>query len=285
MKTILICGINGYLGSSLAKRLHHDYNIIGVQRNINNLSRLSGYEFPVYESVDGIQDELFKNHSVDIIIQTATSYGRSNESDSDIIISNLQMPQELIEKGIDSGCRYVINNDTALDPQTSSYALSKKQFKDWLIFYASQKKVNVINLVLEHFYGPYANKNNFIINIFNKMLGNNNEINLTKCEQNRDFLHINDLLDCYDLLLEEYESFSCYEEFDVGTGNNINLKYLLNYMKSELGSKSNLRFGALPYRKNEIMNSDQNIKKLNRLGWHPKISIENGIKELIKLNK
>jgi len=40
MKTILITGINGFLGSHLAKALSSEYNIIGLEYSIENLFRV-----------------------------------------------------------------------------------------------------------------------------------------------------------------------------------------------------------------------------------------------------
>ena len=39
MKTILINGIDGFLGSELAKRFENNYNIIGLEFDSNNLYR------------------------------------------------------------------------------------------------------------------------------------------------------------------------------------------------------------------------------------------------------
>ena len=40
MKTILITGINGFLGSHLAKGLSKDYKIVGLEYSVRNLFRL-----------------------------------------------------------------------------------------------------------------------------------------------------------------------------------------------------------------------------------------------------
>lgn len=40
MKKILITGINGFLGSHIAKNLRNDYNIIGLEYENKNLFRL-----------------------------------------------------------------------------------------------------------------------------------------------------------------------------------------------------------------------------------------------------
>ena len=48
MKTILITGINGFLGSHLAKTLSEKYNIIGLEYSLENLFRIAECNYKVY---------------------------------------------------------------------------------------------------------------------------------------------------------------------------------------------------------------------------------------------
>ena len=265
MKTILITGINGYLGSCLAKRYSKEYKIIGLGYRVTNLSRLKEELIEVYFSSNGIPDELFANHSIDAIIHTATHYGRNNETNAQIAYSNMYLPLLLLEKAIQNKCSLFINTDTVLDRLTSNYALSKKQFRDWLQFYANLNSIKVINLQVEHFYGPGTNSFNFITLMVQKMLRNETIIPLTKAEQNRDFLFINDLLGVYDLMLKNYYQFQDFEEFNIGTGENTNLREILEFIKENTHSKSVLDYGAIPYRFNELMTSKNDIRKLKKL--------------------
>jgi CDP-paratose synthetase len=282
MKTILITGINGYLGSNLAKRYSKEYKIVGLEYDTINLFRLDGEDFDVFASKDGIPDSLFEKYSFDYIIHTATFYGRNNESNGQMTYANMYLPQLLLEKAIQNGCNLFINTDTVLDRFTSSYALTKKQFKDWLQFYANHQKIKVINLQLEHFYGPGTSNTNFITLMVQKMLRNQPNIGLTKAEQNRDFLYIDDLLRVYDLMLVNEHHFSNFETFNVGAGENTNLKYILNYIKKHTKSSSKLDFGAVSYRLNELMESDNDITKLKKLSWFPKVSIDEGLLKVIE---
>lgn len=285
MKTILITGINGYLGSRIAKRYVDKYNIIGLEYSLDDLFRLEGENFEVYASRKGIPEELFKKHDIDIIIHAATFYGRGNESDSQLIYANLYLPQLLLEEASAKGCNLLINTDTVLDPFTSSYALTKNQFADWCKFYAGQDRIKIINLRLEHFYGPGTSNNNFITLMVQKMLNNQNSIPLTLAEQNRDFLYIDDLLAVYDLMINRAETFDNFISFDIGAGTNTNLRYILEFIKTETKSVSELNFGEIPYRKNELMNSETDNSKLMKLGWRAKTSIDVGLKEIISYEK
>jgi nucleoside-diphosphate-sugar epimerase len=150
MKTILITGINGYLGSHLAKALSADYHIIGLEYTLQNLNRIEGYNFNVYSVEKGLPDELFENHKPDIIIHTATFYGRQNEEIKTIANANLFIPFDLLDKAIQHGCKVFVNTDTVLDRFVSTYALTKRHFQEWL--YLRKNEINIINMQLEHFY-------------------------------------------------------------------------------------------------------------------------------------
>lgn len=285
MKTILVTGINGYLGSLLAKRYSKEYRVIGLEYGIDNLFRLKDENFEVYNSKGGMYDTIFEKHKVDCVIHTATFYGREQESDSKMMYANTYLPQILLEKLIKNGCTFFINTDTVLDRYTSSYALTKKQFRDWLQFYTKLSEMKVANLQLEHFYGPGTSATNFITLMTQKMLRNEEVIALTNAEQNRDFLFIDDLVQVYDLILKNESKFSNYEDFNVGTGVNTNVKYILEFIKKHTGSSSKLNFGAIPYRLNELMESNNNITKLTKLGWNTQTSIDDGLLKIINYEK
>jgi len=285
MKTILITGINGYLGSNLAKRYSKKYKIVGLEYDTIDLFRLKGEHFEVFASKDGIPDELFQKYSIEGIIHTATFYGRNNESNGQMTYANSYLPQLLLEKSIENRCNFFINTDTVLDRFTSSYALTKKQFRDWLQFYANKQNIKVINLQLEHFYGPGTANTNFITLMVQKMLQNQKSIPLTKAEQNRDFLYVDDLLRVYDLMLENHQDFNHFEEFNVGAGCNSNLKKILEFIKVNTNSSSILDYGAIPYRENELMHSSNDISHIINLGWNAKVNIFSGLLKVINFEK
>ena len=118
-----------------------------------------------------------------------------------------------------------------------------------------------------------------------KMLNNEECINLTKGEQNRDFLYVDDLLEVYNIILNNSESFSNFEHFRIGSGVNSNLRYILEFIHVNTNSKSFLNFGAIPYRNNELMTSSNDISKIKNLGWNANIGIDCGIMKVIEYEK
>jgi nucleoside-diphosphate-sugar epimerase len=204
MKTILITGINGFLGSHLAKALSAEYNVIGLEYSYLNLSRISDSNFKVYLVNDVFSEKIFTEQTIDIILHTATFYGKNNEDFITMFDANLFSPFNLLDKAIRHGCQLFLNTDTVLDRFVSTYALTKRQFQEWL--YLRKNEIKVMNIQLEHFYGPGASTSNFITLMINKLKNNEPEIDLTLGEQKRNFVYIDDVVNAYLTLIEDRKS-------------------------------------------------------------------------------
>lgn len=280
MKTILITGINGYLGSHLAKALSTEYNIIGLEYSLDNLFRIADYNYKVYAAKDGISDAMFKEQTVDIVLHTATFYGKNHEDYLQMFNTNLYSPLNLLDKAIKHGCQLFVNTDTVLDRFASTYALTKRQFQEWL--YLRKNEIKVINMQLEHFYGPGTSPTNFLSYMIDKLKNNEQQIELTLGEQKRDFIYIDDVVNAYlTVIQKQYQLPDFYSSFQVCTNQVISIKDLMNTLKELTNSKSILNFGAVPYREKELMLSETNNLDLIKLGWKPQHTIKEGLQKTI----
>jgi CDP-paratose synthetase len=282
MKTILITGINGFLGSHLAKRLCLNYNIIGLEYSLQNLFRLENIDFKIYDTKTDNWLNLFEENKIDIVIHTATFYGRNNEDIKQIAETNFMMPFRLLDIAIKNKVSLFINTDTVLERFVSTYALTKRQFQEWL--YIRRLEIKVINMKAEHFYGLGASPSNFITSMLEKLKNNVTQIDLTLGEQQRNFINIDDVCSAYEIVIQQSGKIAkSYTDFNVGTNQLISIKELMLYLKEITGSKSKLNFGAIPYRENEMMSSKTDNSKLVKLGWKPRFNLKNGLIPLIKL--
>lgn len=277
MKTILITGINGFLGSRLAKVLSIEYNIIGLEYLIENLFRIAKFNYKVYSAENGIPEQIFIDQSIDIIIHTAVFYSKNNKNFFQIFNANLYSPFNLLDVAIQYDCKLFINTDTALDRFVSGYALTKRQFQEWL--YLRQKEIKIINMQIEHFYGPDASATNFITDMLIRLKNNEPQIDLTLGEQKRDFVYIEDVVNAYLIVLKNQDLIAeNYSSYQVCTNQLISIKDLMILLKDLTKSNSMLNFGALPYRENELMRSETNNSALRGLGWNPIYTIKEGLK-------
>lgn len=275
-KTILITGINGYLGSHIAIALRQHYQIIGLEVDPNNMFRLKDKNFKVYEaSREGIENAFQKN-KIEGIIHTATFYGRQNESIKILARANLFIPFDILDLAIMSGCKFFINTDTVLDRFVSTYALTKRHFQEWL--YLRRNEIKVVNMQLEHFFGPGCSNTNFVTSMIEHLKRNERSIDLTAGEQCRNFIYIDDIISAYQMVIDRLDDIKeAYSVYQVATSELISIKEIMVFLKEHTKSSSILNFGAIPYRENELMQSHIDNSALIELGWTPENSIRDGL--------
>ena len=285
-KKILLTGVTGYLGSYLANALvSSGHEVIGLKRKSSSLRRVKSISSKIkLVDVEALDYEVFfqVNKNIDIIIHTATCYGRNYESVSEIFSANTVFPLSLLDAGSLSGVQFFLNTDTILDQYFKLYALSKNQLLQWGKFFSKQGGIRFVNIRLEHFYGPDDDPSKFSAHVINSCLRNTPELSLTKGEQKRDFIYILDVVSAYMVILEKMDSFdSSFVEFDVGSGKSVSIREFVETTHNLSSSETILAFGAIPYRQGEVMNSEADISKLKALGWQCKYDIEEGLKQVI----
>jgi len=137
---------------------------------------------------------------------------------------------------------------------------------------------------LEHFYGPGDDHSKFVSSLIRQFKEGVPEILLTHGHQKRDFIYITDVVDAYQsVLFDSMRGENGFREFDVGSGRSIEIRKLVQ-MVQELfvDSPSALRFGALPYRPNEVMDSAVDLGPLRELGWSPRVPLEEGLRQTVE---
>ena len=256
IKTILISGATGFLGSNILKRLvDQNHKVVILKRSFSNTERIDDYLKKIkYYDIDKVKlDKCFLENNIDAFIHCATDYGRKKIDPMQIIDSNLIFPLKLMEIAINNNCKIFLNTDTILDKRVNSYSLSKSQFLDWFKIYS--EKAICINIVLEHFYGPFDDKSKFVASIIKKLVNNESHINFTLGEQKRDFIYIDDVVDAFKIVLENIINMkNGFYSYEIGTGKFISIKKIVTVIKELIGnSTTNLYFGAIPYRTSEIM--------------------------------
>lgn len=285
--TVLIAGATGFLGSYLLKSfILKGYKVITLKRSTSNTYRINNYisQIILYNIDKHKISKVFEAHEIDIVINTVTNYGRSDKNISSIVETNLVFGLRLLEASVKNRVKTFINTDTLLDKDINAYALSKAQLVDWMQF-LSTKSTKMINIKIEHMYGLGDDENKFIYWLINQLKSNVEKVDLTSGVQKRDFIYIDDIVNGYQIIIDNLDKLSFFEEFQLGMGNSIEVQEFVNKILKELSKThritTNLNFGAVAYRKNEKMNMRANISKLQALGWNPEVNIQNGIEKII----
>lgn len=284
---VLITGINGFLGSKIAKTLSRDFEIIGLESKESNLNRISEENFKVYKTHQSLEllDQIFKKENIFSVIHVATVYEKTN-SLNDMIQTNILLPVNLMELSVKYNCKLFINTDsffTSLKEDynyLTDYTHSKKQALFWLKQIRSGSSFKLVNLRIFHMYGPNDRAEKFISTVFSKIKNNVPSIDLTPGDQARDFVHVDDVANAYKQLILNYVKLPKFKEYDLGTGVSHTIKKVVKLIKEQTSSKTKLNFGKLHYREGEVMNSKADISDLMELGWKPDINIEDGLKTL-----
>lgn len=288
-RTILLTGATGFLGSHLLESLIcENYNIIILKRSFSRTWRIDHWLHKVISyDLDKVPlEQPFEEHRIDIIIHTATNYGRKGERVSQIVDTNLLFPLKLLDTAICFNTDAFFNTDTLLYKYLNNYTLSKKQFVEWLEIISNN--IKVINMKIEHIYGPKDDNNKFVTWLINELLSHKKEIKLTRGQQKRDFIYISDVVSAYMAVLNNLDILSNFNNYDVGTGNFISIKDFVimtkNIIEQHLSTKieTNLNFGALPYRKGELEAINEDLSELAKLGWKPTIDVECGLKKTVQ---
>lgn len=286
-KTILLTGATGFLGSNILKKLLGiNYKMIILKRSFSNTFRIENdlKNLKIYNLDEINLEKIFEENEIDIVLHTATQYGRKQESIVDIVESNLMLPLKLLSLSQVYNVKTFINTDTLLDKRISSYALSKKQFRNWLQFYSNN--MTCINVSLEHFFGPKDDSTKFVTYIIKSLIEEVEKLDLTAGEQERDFIYIDDVVEAFIVIIQNINNQNGFYEYEIGSGVNIKIKdFILKTAEILENTTTKLNFGALPYRENEVMKSHVNLTEIDKLGWSHKTNFVDGLYRTIKLER
>ena len=283
---ILLTGATGFLGSHILKRLikvgEDVVILIREKSNTERIKDLKGFSTFIMNQQFSNIDDLYKTHNISTIIHLATEYGR-NSPYSSVLKNNVLFPIRLIELADKNNLKLFINTDSFSSKfQDSSYLKeyisSKKIFKEYL---KSLLHLQVLSLQLEHVFGEFDSKGKFVTFLLESMLSNQKSIKLTEGNQKRDFIYVSDVVDAYMIVLKSKNILENYKEFEVGRGVSLTVKEFVSKIHSIIGSNTDLLFGSLETRFDEIQDSKANNLDLCSLGWEPKFTIDMAIKRIL----
>lgn len=287
-QTILITGATGYLGTRLSKIfLGYGYKIIALALNqMEQFAYKNEKNAKIYYLDKTPVRQIFDENKIDIVIHTATVYGRNKENIANMIKANVEFPCSVLEEAAKHDVKMFINTDTILVKNINPYAMTKSHFADWLSLFCDN--IKCVNLKLDHFYGPNDKPTKFIAWIIEQLNNNVEKIDLTEGSQTRDFIYIDDVLSAYKCVIDNSERILLgrTNTFEVGTGARTKIKDIVISIKHLLGNtKTVLNFGAIPYRKNEVLSYEVDTSGLRLLGWKPLVPVQEGLKKIIEIER
>ena len=284
---ILITGINGFLGSHLAKHLKTSFEIVGLEYSIKNLHRIVSENFKVYSTNDTVLETVFKENNFYAVIHVATVYRRQSEPIFDLLNTNINLPVRLLELSNKFSVRLFLNTDSFFNNPSysysylSDYTLSKKHCLEWIKLLAHSSTCKVSNMKVFHMYGENDAPGKFIPFLIDKIKSNEFSLDLTRGTQTRDFIYVKDVVTAFECVLNSFSVLKEYQEFEVGTGVSYSVKDLAILIKEITNSNTELNFGGISFRDGEIMESKVESFELNKIGWTPKFNLLQGLEDYI----
>lgn len=293
MKNILVIGGFGFLGSTLVNHLFktNKYDItVLVKKSSNDFrikqSILKNIRVAYIENINF--DSFFELNKFYSIINTAVIY--DDKFNYKIFQTNFLETLKIIELGKINSCKNFITFDSFYSKfknydQKKVYTSSKKNLAQNL---KSINNTRILNLQLEHMYGPLDNEAKFITKIVKYIHTKEKEIKLTEGTQKRDFIFVEDVCDLILEILTKFEYFDFkYNTIEVGNGESIEVKEFIKKIKFIFNNDTTkLNFGDFPENINEIRDSKANLNFLpDFINWKPKTSIEDGIKQILNTLK
>lgn len=174
--------------------------------------------------------------------------------------------------------------EDALEYPNSIYAITKKAQQDMMLFIGKTYNIPAVALRCFNVYGPRQSLSNpytGVTAIFISRIKNNQPATVYEDGlQSRDFISVHDVVDALVLSLEK--DSANYQILNMGSGNPISIKEIAETIAKLLG-KPNLVSVNQEFRKNDIRHCFADNRKARKLlGWKPKITLEQGFKELIE---
>jgi len=231
-------------------------------------------------------ETLFEEHKFDTVLHFATDYGRDlSKSVTEILKSNIIFPLELAELCKRYGVKLFLNTDTLLPASVSPYALSKKQFREWLIPFKAD--LIILNVALEQFFGPFDDSSKFVTRVIRALLNDEPVLPLTIGTQKRDFIFIEDAVDAIIQILESTSiKDKGFYNFEIGTGTLTSVRDFVELVKELVKNyKTELRFGAVPLRQNEPNFIKVDPGAMSELDWIPKWTLRRALEETISAER
>ncbi|KUO72730.1 MAG: CDP-abequose synthase [Clostridia bacterium BRH_c25] len=300
-KRVVITGANGFIGSHMAMRMLVEGADVNVMvRESSDLWRLDkvSKDIELYR-VDlrnsGEVEKYVRKIKPDYVFHMAAYGVDSRQKDYTIAAeTNIIGTINLLKAVIDVGCKKFINTGTSMQYGNKLMPIREIEHYSPSNIYGSTKgaavmiahqiatenDINIATIIPFGVFGENEGSHKFFPHVILSVLGGKS-IELSPCEQYRDYCYIENIIDGF-LMAAANEKVKD-EIFNIGSGDVYQLKHFVNLLVESMKCESDIKYGSVEYRKNDLWSPQPDISKItNMLGWSPRVSLSEGIDRTIE---
>ena len=317
MKTILITGGAGFIGSTLATKLLEENNKVIVIDNFNNYydprikhENISEIKNNLNFKIYGIDirnqanvKKVFDDNNIDIVVHLAAMagvrpsienpvlYQEVNGVGTQIILEEARLHdvKKLVlasSSSVYGNCKETpFREDMIVDFAISPYAATKKANEVMAHVYHKLYNMNIIMLRFFTVYGP-KQRPDLAINKFTRLILHDESIPMYgDGSTSRDYTYIDDIVNGIIKSCDYVEQHNnVYEIINLGSNHPVSLKEMIQVIGRVLGKEP--KINQLPMQPGDVDITYADISKAEKLlGYKPAISFKEGIEKFIKWYK
>ncbi len=294
VKTALVTGATGFVGSHLARRLvEEEWDVHIVTRPQSSLTLLGKSASEVVQHLyDGTTEsivDIVGTTQPNIVFHLASLFlARHTSADvNPLIESNVLLGTQLLEAMRIHNVKRFVNTGTSWQHFENAsyspvclYAATKQAFDAMIAYYVEISHLCVITLSLFDTYGTDDVRPK-LLNLLNRTLLRCEPLEMSPGEQLIDLVHVDDVVEAYVLAAKRLDDPWCerWQEYAVTSGNPIQLRELVALYEEISGKSLPITWGGRPYREREVMIPWNTGRRLP--GWVPNISLLDGLRQIL----
>jgi len=290
MKTALITGVAGFIGSSLAEKLLKDnFKVIGIdsftnyysphikEKNIENCLKHSNFSF-IHQDLDTLDlSTIFENTEYVFHLSAQpgaraswgkgfTTYVKNNISVTQKILESLKNNTTLKKfifassSSVYGNQSSIMNEDTSLTKPVSPYGVTKLASENLVNLYFKNYEIPIISLRYFTAYGPKQRPDMAFTRFFHSIIKDKKLIIFGNGEQTRDFTYVDDVVKA---TMNAAASDHVGEILNIGGGSVFSLMQITEFMK-EITEKE-LEIDFKKEQKGDVKHTSADISKSENL--------------------
>lgn len=279
---ILITGSSGFLGSHLVEHLSKDNEIFGISKKKDKISKNIGKDILTIKKIPS---------KIDCIIHLAalTDVQYCQNYPQKCFEINVLGTLNMLEMARKNNCKFILPTSSLIFGNPKKLPLSENSPIHPITIHGSSKAIcetmcesysdlygiDIISTRLFSIYGPGSPSYSIVHRIISQIL-HKRKIILGNTGTKRDFLFISDFVDAIDLLVKS--NLNGFNQFNIGSGKSYSVLSICKKLLKISGKSLPIQIDQKLIRTNDVKNLISDCSKMRKLGWNPKISINNGLR-------